>query len=46
MINTPHELLLVRLLGDKVAVFETVGVATKDINPLLVFTRPDGVRLG
>lgn len=40
------ELLLVGLLCDKVAVLQAVGVSTEDVDPLVVFSGANGIRLG
>lgn len=40
------ELLLVGLLCNKVAVLQAVRVSAEDVDPLVVFSGANGIRLG
>lgn len=46
MVDSLYQLFLVRLLGDEIAMLQSVGVSPKNVNPLIVLAWADGVRLG
>jgi len=41
--DPPDKLVLAGLFGDEISVLELMGFTTEDIDPLLEFTRADGV---